>query len=377
MRLRLLLYIWWIIPAVALAGGQDTIDQAPVYFERIPNGMIRFFYDDNYYLADKYCQFKEIERVGQYDFSKRVFTGEFTDFDNWGRVMLQGNYRDGKKEGEFKAYHPNGHLKWEVTFAQDYPQGRWKFYYPDGKPVLELAYDTGEMLIYNFWDNRGRQRVERGSGRYELAVKADGYNESGYVRYNRKGRVVEGRPHGFWAVEYIFDNNKKTNAGHEYYQNGRFVNGYDAFQDEFFDDKPRYGLVPFDVFIRAEFLVSKPCNIDDYSGFTGFLGEHLEKWFAEAVDETPEALGPQQIAFQVTVNKNGEPRKVEAVTSFEDKAMASSLLDAFRWIRFWFPSYADDEYIDDVLTVTADVFLDATEGKLRFFDIHIQREKGI
>lgn len=374
MRLFLVISMMLVAKAAVFADRGDTVSYEPVYYEPVAQGMMRFFYDDNYYLADSECQFKAIERVANYDFQQQIFIGAFTDFNNQGRVILRGNYRDGKKDGEFRAYHPNGQLKWEVSFVQDVPYGTWKFYYPDGKPLLELVYDAQEMLIYNFWDNKGRQRVERGSGRYEFAVKADGYNEFGYVRYNRKGRVVQGRPHGDWTIEYIFDDNKKVGAGHEHYRNGKFIRGYDAFKDEFFDEKPRYSLVPFDVFIRAEAMIGKLCSIDEYSGFTGYLGEHLEEWFEGAVSEAPD---PLKIEFAISVSKTGEPKKVEPVTTFADNVLASSLLNAIRWVNFWFPSYADGSYIDDTLTVTAEVFPDVVERKLRFFDIQIHREEGL
>ena len=374
MKLRLLISMMLVATSAVFADWADTVIHEPVYYEPAAQGMTRFFYDDNYYLADGECQFKAIERVVNYDFQQQIFIGAFTDFNNQGRVILRGNYRDGKKDGEFKAYHPNGQLKWEVSYVQDIPRGTWKFYYPDGKPLLELEYDEKEMLIYNFWDNRGRQRVERGNGRYELAVKADGYNEFGYVRYNRKGRVVQGRPHGDWMIEYIFDNNKKVGAGHEHYQNGRFVTGYEAFKDEIFDEKPRYSLVPFDVFIRAEYMIGKLCSIDEYSGFNGYLGEHLEEWFDGTVFEAAE---PLKIEFAISVSTTGEPKKVEAIATFADKVLASSLLNAMRWVNFWFPSYADGAYIDDTLTVTAEVFPDIVERKPRFFDIQIRREEGL
>ncbi|WP_257669362.1 toxin-antitoxin system YwqK family antitoxin [Parapedobacter tibetensis] len=373
MKVHLLIAIWLVAASTVFADGLDTVIYEPVYYEAAPNGMTRFFYDDNYYLADKNCQFKAIERVGRYDFQLQTFVGEFTDFNNQGTTILRGNYRDGRKEGEFKAYHPNGQLKWEVSYLQNIPQEKWKFYYPDGKPLLEAAYDVQGMWIYNFWDNRGRQRVTNGNGRYEFAIRTDDYNEFGYVRYNRKGRVVAGRPHGDWIIEYIFDNNKKVGAGHEHYRNGQFISGYEAFKDETFDKEPRYQLVPFDVFRRAESMIGKSCTIDEYTGFTNYLRKHLEEWFEGEMDEV---LEPQKIEFVISVSKTGEPQKIEPISTFPNKIQASSLLNAFRWVGFWFPSYADGEYIDDILIVTMEVFPNIAERKLRFFDVNIQRTKG-
>src|SRR3546814_10387452 len=94
------------------------------------------------------------------------------------------------------------------------------------------------VRIPNFWDRRGRQRVTDGDGRYEFSVAADSYNEFGYTRYIRKGRVVDGRPHGNWTIEYLFGDGKEKSAGYEYYNKGRFVQGYEAYTDEeFFEDR--------------------------------------------------------------------------------------------------------------------------------------------
>lgn len=374
MKLPLLIGLLLIAPSLVLADGLDTMIHKSVYYEKVSDEITRFFYDDHYYLVDKHCPFKTIERVGQYDFQQQLFIGEFTDFDNRGRAILKGSYRAGRKDGDFKAYHPNGQLKWEVSFIQDSPSGLWKFYYPDGKPLLEVTYDNGERRILNFWNQLGKQRVTDGNGRYEFEVASDGYNEFGYVRYNRKGKILEGRPHGSWAIDYIFANGKKQNAGFEFYQHGKFVQGYDVYTDEEFFDAPRYHLTPLIFFFRAETMIAKGCTIDEHEGFTGYLAEHLENWFEGEVGEIPD---PLTIEFMISVKKNGEPGRIEIGNTFDIKRYADLLLEGLNGVTFWFPSYANGEYIDDTLTVTAEVFPDAVERKLRFFDVTIRREKGI
>lgn len=370
----MLIYLLLVATPIVFANGLDTVPDKPVYYERTAKGLTRFFYDDRYFLADKDCQFKAIERVGQYDFQQQVFTGEFTDFNYLGRAILKGNYRNGRKEGEFSAYHPNGQLKWVVSYVQDIPQGLRTYYYPDGKPLLEVEYREGGTFIRSFWDQRGRKQVSEGKGKYEFAVEADGYNEFGYVRYIRKGRVVDGRPHGIWGIEYLFADGKKANAGYERYQYGVFQDGYEQFKEESFYDGPRYGVLPADFYVRADAMIGKGCTIDEYSGFTVYLSKHLEEWFDGEVDELPD---PVKIEFTVAVKKSGEPGKIEMTGTFPRKRYADLLLEAIGWVNFWFPSFADGDFIDDNLTVSVEAFPDAAERKLRFFDVTIRREKGI
>lgn len=362
-----------VASSVALYAQTDTAANMPQFYERGANDLIRLFYDDHYYLVDKDCEFRAIERVGRYDFQQQLFIGEFADFDNQGRKILEGHYIDGKKQGDFKAYHPNGQLKWQLTYSNGAPVGSLHLFYPDGKPLLEVSYADDGMRILNFWDKRGRQRVTDGKGRYEFSVIADGYNEFGYIRYNRKGKVVDGRPHGTWTIEYVFDDGKEMNAGYEFYNKGQFVQGYEAYTDETFFDTPRYHLVPVDFSNGSEAMIVKGCTIDEYTGFTGYLAEYLSGRFDEALDEMPD---PVKIEFIVTVKKTGEPRGIEMKTTFETKRYADLLLETLNGVAYWLPSYAAGEYIEDKLNVTVEAFPDARYQKIRFFDVKIQREKG-
>lgn len=122
------------------------------YREPASKGYMRFFYDDNYYLVDKDCEFKAIERVAQYDTITFKFNGEFKDFLSNGRLILHGAYKNGIKHGNYTAYHPNGEIKWETVYVEGKESGEWKYYYPDGKPllVLSLAEDDFRICLQNY-----------------------------------------------------------------------------------------------------------------------------------------------------------------------------------------------------------------------------------
>ena len=177
-------------------------ENRPLYFEDAPNAMKRFFFDENYYLVDKDCEFKAIERVSDFDNKTNKFEGLFKDFDRNGRVILSGQYQNGKKHGEFKAYHPNGVLKWESTFIDDIAIGPWEYYYPDGKPMLFITLGPSSFRINQYWDRKGQQLVKDGEGTYDINLPIIGFTEHGYTKFNRRGAIKNGLPDGLWYISF-------------------------------------------------------------------------------------------------------------------------------------------------------------------------------
>lgn len=347
-------------------------EQKLQFYEPVGEGLMRFYYDDRYYLSDKYCPFVGIERDAQYDLANNLFHGEFKDYDLKGRLLLQGQYNQGMKEGLFEAFHTNGQLKWSVNYVQDQPDGVWMYYYPDGKPMLELHYGDRGMEIVNYWDLKGVQRVSNREGRYEMKVEVDGYNEYGAVFVNRRGRVQAGKPQGNWALEFVYSDNKTSFVAADTYRDGRLLPD-DQGLDEMVRGTDRHNLVPQPWFLRAEHMISKNCSIDEQTGFITYLEHHLDTWFKGAVEH---GFEPTRVVYQLEVTNEGSLKKITPVETFATRQEARLLGEAFSAVYFWFPSYGEEDYIDDVLTVSFDVFPDIENKKPRIFSLQIEREKG-
>lgn len=361
---------WLLNPATAVAQADSTPE--PVYMEPASRGMTRFFFDDQYYLTDKHCTFKQIERLAWYKVAEQAFEGDFTDFGSNGKPVLEGTYTNGRKNGTFKAYHSTGKLKWTARFEEDMPRDVWKYYYPDGRPLMEVNFENNRPSLLNMWDQRGRQRVKDGKGRYSFTIPSGTFNEYGHEAVTFSGRIQEGVPHGYWLIEYHFADGKKEPAAYEQYEHGVMTRGFDNYTGRFYRE-PRFSLLLPEHFTRAEELTGKACTIDDYLGYTEFLRKRLEDAFI-LYDAT--ALLPQEIEFRVHVNRTGEPQKVETVQTLPEPKAASVLLTAIESVEYWLPSYADDEYIADMLTVTAHIFPSLTTGHLEFYSVRITRENG-
>lgn len=345
---------------------QSSVD--PVYYEVEPSGWVRFYFDKQYYLTDKNCEFKSIERVAQFDTRSSLFDGQFKDFNLSGHLALSGNYTQGKKDGEFKAYHSNQVLKWEAIFSDDTLSGNWKFYYPDGKPYLDINFLNNRVNIISFWDRKGKQRVSQGKGRYEIRIPIVTYHEWGYPMYQATGNIRNGIQHGYWAIHLIDDDGNRTLSGEETYNNGNLTEAYNLFSGAAYSTP--YSIIPYEGFLKAGQLVGKPCTFDDYSGFTGFLIRKFNSFF-----EHIEFEGSVQHPFVYTVNisEHGDILEAEIVKPLTDNVLNPILETAISSIHHYYPSVQRGTSPSETLTIRGVLQVNDRSNPL-FHSFEIERE---
>ncbi len=354
----------------------SQVSSKSTYYERSDDGMIHFYYDDGYYLVDKDCEYFAFERIGNYR-SKVGFIGPFADYDQDGRLILEGQYVNGQKDSLFTAYFANGVIQWQASFENNEPRGLWRFNYPDGKPLMELLYGENDVKLKNFWDERGRQRVTNGNGKYDFATKVRGFNEYGYQYIEYKGSVQNGIPKGMWTINYVFADGSRSEAAYEYYdskQNLRY--GYDLWEDE------RYGTsriqVGPQVYIgRADAMMAKDCSVDEHEDFPLFIALRLEKALSR-FDFSQ--YGIQDITVDLDVKKQGEADNVEVVQGYENIDEVRGLLERILiGIPYWIPSFDTDQevFIDDQLKIHLQITPRIPpEMGIVINGIKIEREKG-
>lgn len=350
----------------------DAKDSTLTYFERLPNGQTRFYFDQNYFLSDKFCPFTSIERDAGFDTQNNRFDGDFVDHDLNGNVLLTGSYRAGSKEGEFKAYHGNGQLKWEAVYVQDQLSGMSHYYYPDGLPMISVFHGDQGIEIKDYWDQKGEQRVRNGRGRYEMRIEIDGYNEYGAEFITRRGRIRNGKPHGLWMVDFVFGDRSTEFIGSERYQEGRLDRSNNPQLYDLIGEFVKTALLPLPWFLSGEILIGKKCTIDEQTGFTQYLLELLESWFE---GEASTWIEGTRAKYKVSVDKNGQTLAVEALEDVPNDAYSRTIQGVLNSV-WWIPSWKEEGYIDDDLTVSFDVYHDPGFQALRFGNILISREEG-
>jgi antitoxin component YwqK of YwqJK toxin-antitoxin module len=75
--------------------------------------------------------------------------GTFLVYYPDGTLAQQGYLIDNKNVGEWKYYYANGSLETKGMFINDIPQGEWVFYYPDG--VLKSIGSFKDGLRHGPW----------------------------------------------------------------------------------------------------------------------------------------------------------------------------------------------------------------------------------
>lgn len=352
---------------VNLVFGQEKA----IYYEKIENNTFRFYFDKNYYLAEKFCEFKSIERVATLNPKTQKFDGAFKDFNNNGRLILEGTYINGIKEGPFKAYHPNGILKWKATFKNDMPMDEVIHHYPSDKLAMKLLYTDSLILIQDFWLPNGTQKIKNGEGNYSFSIPFEGYNQYGFEFYVAKGKIKNGKQEGDWQIFGHNKGGKETFIAIEKYLNGNLLIGNDLFFENTYKQS-KFGIIPYDLFYRAEMLTFKACNFDEFSNFNMFISKDLTNTLNRL---NPEEFTEDSFEYKIKLSKSGEPSKINFIKLTSSDDINNALKPLLTNINFYYPSLNNGRPIYDNLTVTGKIYKNY-EGKITVLPIIIHREKG-
>lgn len=341
------------------------------FVERQPDSLYCFYYDSQYYLTDKNCEFFSIKRITNYNSKLKTFDGPFTDYDLNGNIILTGAYKNGKKEGLFKSFFPGGFLNWQAEFSDGIPSGTWYYYYPDGRPLSILQIRNDNIFITSTWDKKGRQVVKDGNGKVEVTDPQFGFNEKGYQSIVYSGKVTNGLPDGAWSIYYVYDKGQRELAATEQFNKGRFTLGMLADRSiPYFSSKIRFA--PTEGYATAESFISKQCDIDDYYNYTTYLSDYL----TGSLSALPEdAIKEKNIEFTVDVNQAGKAKKITLMKGCGSEAADNSLLQTLYSIGFWIPSEKDGKAISDKLTVKSEIEIN-NSGKIYFTNTRISRSFG-
>ena len=209
---------------------------------------VGFFYSDEYILTPPGCA--TIRRHSRLDSAGR-FLGYVRDYRMTNnQLLLQGSYREGRKEGVFETYHATGELAARGRYIAGRQVGDWAYWYPSGKPRQILSFRNGQdPLIQQFWEESGQQLVKDGNGTW--------YRQE--IGMELRGAVAQGIPDGRWLLRRMSD---ESLVARETFVKGHFRNGVVVEQMELYRDESRLDLADWDTYSKAEaYELGPPCPV--------------------------------------------------------------------------------------------------------------------
>ena len=186
----------------------------------------------------------QIYSEGNYKNGKKEGEWIFYDYDN--NPAAKGNYKDGKANGEWITYdeetqftgkvigyYNNGELKSKRNYKDGKKEGEWIFYYKNGQIKLKEYYKTGQILYkVNYKDG-----VQNG--------KTISYYKTGQIRY--KGNHKNGLEHGEFIAYYENGELKYKQNIKNGEMNGEFIayyeNGELKVKGIYIDGEPNVKLI--------------------------------------------------------------------------------------------------------------------------------------
>jgi antitoxin component YwqK of YwqJK toxin-antitoxin module len=124
-------------------------------------------------------------------------------FEN-GNKESEGNYKDGILEGQRKIYFSNGKLKENGTYVNGKASGHFVFYHENGSVWNEVDYKEGKKMGLEIVYNEEGKKI----------------NESNYIDGVKNGKEILFDETGNKIQEYDLKNDIKNGIEKEYYSNG-------------------------------------------------------------------------------------------------------------------------------------------------------------
>lgn len=314
------------------------------------DGYVHLYFDDQYYLVDKNCEFKSYTRIVKYDKSKGGLNGFFTDYYNNDVSALTGTYLEGKKDGEFKGFYPSGQLRSVQYYQNDVPNGKWQYFYSNGSPWLTIDFKNQIPYVLAFWNVKGKKRIKEGNGNFSLTTETTEYSEYGFTGIIFKGKIKNGRPNGFWVSLLDYGGKNEEFVGTEYYVKNKFIVSNYTYPKNIKPNQSIISVIPTSTAEKSSNLIVKNCSIDDNKGFNQYLQDHLNSSLPQ-IWNSLNPLSEEKFDVLVRVNKNGLRTKITVPNTLPQE-FGGMLDKALQAVPYWIPSFVGNETIDDTLLIT-------------------------
>jgi len=297
--------------------------------QRLGSDSVILYYNSDWKLVKPSCA--SIFRISKMDKALSTFTGQFIDYflaDS--TIAIEGNYSNGKKEGRFIIYYPNGQPAQFGNYINNKKSGVWEYFYEDGTKRQILDFQDNEILIKEFWNEKGKKLVESGNGEWFTYESSEKFVKT-------SGNVLNGRKNGTWK-NTIPSRNMTINI--EKYKEGKFVSGKTISiigGTESYKDTHYCFIENTLTFLTAEKFQMYPCTNIEKSNFEAakFPGGE-DKFFKEIQDKivlNESMLKRGVISVRITIDTDGKMIDFEPLSNIGHEFELIQILKSMsKWI---------------------------------------------
>lgn len=299
--------------------------QRSIRFKFIARDSLALPLDAQYHLIEDSCS--SIIRHVRFDPAKRIFKGPFSDISrhNPDLILSKGFFtEDGKLDGSFEEYYPDGKLKAKGIFKQGSMVGTWTIFKEDGNTWMEFEEANGTKKILNVWDEKGKQTIKDGNGTYS--------QQAGEIVWT--GKLVNGIPDGTWRSTNT-SKPGQTSLSQETFNKGNFVKG--LVSGITYQDQSRINLEPRAYLhaLNAESLRISQQNCDGEQMINNYQHAYFRNGSNQLLEILKEKIGPAIGKFDYSVLNM---RKFRIYGIIDEKGTVSDL----RYIEYLNYAHANE-----------------------------------
>ncbi len=93
--------------------------------------------------------------------SDKPYSGDVSKSDNFGKTLLKGTYKNGKKDGLWTWWYENGQKLKEETYKGGKEDRSWTSWYKNGQKKFEgISKDGKRDGLWTDWDENGKNLKE-------------------------------------------------------------------------------------------------------------------------------------------------------------------------------------------------------------------------
>ena len=192
-------------------------------------------------------------RESEYDLNDFELDGKVYDYTLSGNLIMEGNYLNGKRNGNFTIYYENGEIKNKCEYENNRRIGKWEYYYNNGQlkqVVLFKSRINNDFSVLEYYNREGNQLIENGTGKWiNDSIQTGMFDNKSFKTLS--GQFNDSLKHGEWKLIRLSDNLLMHS---ERFKKGKFIsakiyqpmtNSYGTISSEILNKIPDENITKF------------------------------------------------------------------------------------------------------------------------------------